>query len=138
MMRLPCSRASRSHASAFSGLPMASSMSRARLGAPPWSGADKAPMAPTTAEPRSAPVEVITRAVNVEAGPEVLGVGHDGVGSAQAVEGDEVVAGGGDVGQQLLHLRLDLTVLALLTDERVAQFMGRQAAVVQQVPDVLE
>ena len=67
MMREPDWTASRIQRSAFSGLPMASSMSRARLGAPPCSGPDKAPMAPTTAAPMSAPVEAITRAVKVEA-----------------------------------------------------------------------
>ena len=36
-------------------------------GAPPWSGPFRAPSAPTTAETRSEPVEVITRAVKVEA-----------------------------------------------------------------------
>ena len=46
---------------------MASSMSRARLGAPPWSGPDSAPIAATIAAPRSAPVEVTTRAVKVDA-----------------------------------------------------------------------
>ena len=46
---------------------MASSMSRARLGAPPCSGPDSAPMAATIAAPRSAPVEVTTRAVKVDA-----------------------------------------------------------------------
>ena len=42
-------------------------MSSARLGAPPCSGPDSAPIAPTIAEPRSAPVEVMTRAVKVDA-----------------------------------------------------------------------
>src|ERR1700683_5540781 len=46
---------------------MASSMSRARLGAPPCSGPDSAPMAATIAAPRSAPVDVTTRAVKVDA-----------------------------------------------------------------------
>ena len=67
MMRSPDSTASRTQASALSGVPMASSMSRARLGAPPCSGPDKAPMPPTTAAARSAPVEVMTRLVNVDA-----------------------------------------------------------------------
>ena len=44
-----------------------SSMSSARLGAPPCSGPESAPIAPTIPEPRSAPVEVMTRAVNVDA-----------------------------------------------------------------------
>lgn len=48
-------------------MPIASNVSNARLGAPPWRGPESAPMAPTTAAPRSAPVEAITRAVNVEA-----------------------------------------------------------------------
>ena len=38
-----------------------------RPGAPPCSGPFSAPRAPTTAETRSEPVDVITRAVNVEA-----------------------------------------------------------------------
>jgi hypothetical protein len=38
-----------------------------REGAPPWSGPDIAPMAPEKAAATSAPVEVITRAVKVEA-----------------------------------------------------------------------
>ncbi len=42
-------------------------MSRARLGAPPCSGPDSAPMAPTMEAARSAPVEVMTRAAKVEA-----------------------------------------------------------------------
>ena len=46
---------------------MSSSMASARLGAPPCSGPDKAPMAPQTAAARSAPVEVMTRAVKVDA-----------------------------------------------------------------------
>ena len=66
MIRSPRVMASRTQASVLSGVPMASSMSRARLGAPPCSGPDSAPMAPTTAEPRSAPVDVITRAVKVD------------------------------------------------------------------------
>ena len=37
------------YASARSGVPMASSMSSARLGAPPWSGPESAPMAATIA-----------------------------------------------------------------------------------------
>ncbi len=67
MIRSPRATASRIQASARSGVPMASSMSRARLGAPPWSGPDSAPMAPTMAAARSAPVEAMTRAVKVEA-----------------------------------------------------------------------
>ena len=67
MSRSPRSTASRSHGSALSIVPIASSMSSARLGAPPCSGPDSAPMAPTTAAARSAPVDVITRAVNVDA-----------------------------------------------------------------------
>lgn len=42
-------------------------MSSARLGAPPCNGPERAPIAPTTAAARSAPVDVITRAVKVEA-----------------------------------------------------------------------
>ena len=58
---------SRMYGSARSGEPMASMVSRARLGAPPCSGPDSAPMAPTTAAAASAPVEVMTLAVKVEA-----------------------------------------------------------------------
>ena len=46
---------------------MASSRSSARDGAPPCSGPDRAAMPPVTAAARSAPVEVMTRDVNVEA-----------------------------------------------------------------------
>ena len=46
---------------------MASSMSSARLGAPPCRGPERAPTAPHTAAARSAPVDVITLAVKVEA-----------------------------------------------------------------------
>ena len=46
---------------------MASSMSSARLGAPPCNGPDSAPIAPQIAAATSAPVEVITLAVNVDA-----------------------------------------------------------------------
>ena len=48
-------------------MPISSSRSRARLGAPPCSGPDSAPMAPTMQAPTSAPVEAMTRAVNVDA-----------------------------------------------------------------------
>jgi len=48
-------------------VPISSSICNARLGAPPCSGPERAPMAPTTAAARSAPVEVMTRAVNVDA-----------------------------------------------------------------------
>ena len=64
---VPVGTAARIHGSARSGDPMASSMSRARLGAPPCSGPDMAPMAPTIAAARSAPVEAMTRAAKVEA-----------------------------------------------------------------------
>ena len=50
-----------------SGVPMASRVSSARLGAPPCSGPESAPTAPTRQAARSAPVEAITRAVKVEA-----------------------------------------------------------------------
>ena len=67
MRRSPRSIASRIHASALSMVPIESSMSSARLGAPPCSGPESAPMPPTTAAARSAPVDVITRAVKVDA-----------------------------------------------------------------------
>ena len=67
MIRCPFETASRIQPAARSGVPMASSVSRARLGAPPCSGPDSDPSAATTAEPASAPVEVTTRAVKVEA-----------------------------------------------------------------------
>ena len=67
MMRSPrLDRVAHPRFGPFSGVPMASSMSRARLGAPPWRGPDSAPIAPQTAAARSAPVEVITRAVKVD------------------------------------------------------------------------
>lgn len=50
-----------------SGVPIASSVSSARLGAPPCSGPDSAPTAATRQAAMSAPVEATTRAVNVEA-----------------------------------------------------------------------
>ena len=46
---------------------MASMASRARPGAPPWSGPASAPRAAPTTSARSAPVEATTRAVNVDA-----------------------------------------------------------------------
>ncbi len=67
MIRWPFETASRIQPAARSGVPMASSVSRARLGAPPCSGPDSDPSAATTAEPTSAPVEATTRAVKVEA-----------------------------------------------------------------------
>ena len=67
MMRSPSATARRTHASVLSGVPMASSVSSARLGAPPCSGPESAPSAATTAAPTSAPVDVTTRAVNVDA-----------------------------------------------------------------------
>ena len=42
-------------------------MCSTRAGAPPCSGPDSAPIAPDSAAATSAPVEAITRAVNVEA-----------------------------------------------------------------------
>ena len=42
-------------------------MPSTRAGAPPCSGPDIAPMAPESAAATSAPVDVMTRAVNVEA-----------------------------------------------------------------------
>ena len=44
-----------------------SSIGSTRAGAPPCSGPDIAPIAPDSAAATSAPVEAITRAVNVEA-----------------------------------------------------------------------
>ena len=61
------STADRNQCSARSGSPIASSMSSARLGAPPCRGPESAPIAPQIEAARSASVEVITRAVNVEA-----------------------------------------------------------------------
>src|SRR2546423_270630 len=111
MMRPPCSTASRIHGSAFSGVPMASSMSRARLGAPPCSGPERAPMAPTTAEPRSAPVDVITRAVNACTSD----------GRQQRLHRVGYDAQGGDLG-----------------DEPIAFLPGRQSPLEEQVPHVFE
>jgi hypothetical protein len=44
-----------------------SSIGSTRAGAPPCSGPDMAPIAPDSAAATSAPVEAMTRAVNVEA-----------------------------------------------------------------------
>ena len=55
------------YGSARSGVPIASISASARLGAPPWSGPERAPIPATIAAPRSAPVEVTTRAVKVDA-----------------------------------------------------------------------
>ncbi len=57
----------RTQASARSGLPISSSAASARSGAPPCSGPVNDPIAAHTAAGTSAPVEVTTRAVNVEA-----------------------------------------------------------------------
>ena len=43
------------HGSAFSGVPICSSIAITLAGAPPWSGPDSAPTAPAIAEPTSAP-----------------------------------------------------------------------------------
>ena len=67
MIFSPWAMCSTRYGRAFSGVPMASSRASAREGAPPCSGPDRAPMPPVTAAARSAPVEVITREVNVEA-----------------------------------------------------------------------
>ena len=47
--------------------PISNTMSSAGPGAPPCSGPLSAPTAPVTAETKSEPVDVMTRAVNVEA-----------------------------------------------------------------------
>ena len=59
--------ASRTHSSACSGEPTLWICSTTSDGAPPWSGPFMAPIAPATADAMSDFVEVITRAVNVEA-----------------------------------------------------------------------
>ena len=66
MRRSPDEISWRRYSSALSGVPMASSIASARDGAPPWSGPARAPIAPVSADPMSDPVEVITRAVNVD------------------------------------------------------------------------
>ena len=58
---------SRTHCSAFSGEPTSWICSTTSDGAPPWSGPFIAPIAPHTADAMSDRVEVMTRAVNVEA-----------------------------------------------------------------------
>ena len=63
----PRSSASLSHASACSGEPIWLSWSTTSDGAPPWSGPFIVPIAPATADAMSERVEVMTRAVNVEA-----------------------------------------------------------------------
>ena len=60
-------RASSSHASARSAEPISSNACITASFAPPCSGPFSAPIAATTAEWRSASVEVTTRAVNVDA-----------------------------------------------------------------------
>jgi hypothetical protein len=65
--RSPRSSASRSHCSACSTEPIFASWSTTSDGAPPWSGPFIVPIAPATADAMSDIVEVITRAVNVEA-----------------------------------------------------------------------
>ena len=67
MIRRPAATSPRTQSGARSGVPIASSASRARLGAPPCSGPASAPIAEHTASATSAPVEATTRAVNVEA-----------------------------------------------------------------------
>src|SRR4051794_2856845 len=67
MIRSPAATFPRTQASIRSGLPISSSPARARSGAPPCRGPENAPIAATTAETRSAPVEATTRAVNVDA-----------------------------------------------------------------------
>ena len=59
--------ASSSHGPTFSAVPISSKMCRTASFAPPCSGPLSAPMAPTTAEYRSLSVEVMTRAVKVDA-----------------------------------------------------------------------
>src|ERR671930_797708 len=66
-MRFLASSESRTH---FSGSPVASTSSSIGLtyaGAPPCSGPDNAPTADDNAAPQSAPVDAVTRAVNVDA-----------------------------------------------------------------------
>src|SRR6476469_3959213 len=67
MIRSPRPTASRTHASARSGEPISWSWLTTSAGAPPWSGPLSAPIAPHTAEAMSLRVEVMTRAVKVEA-----------------------------------------------------------------------
>ena len=66
--RPPSTSVARTHSSVRSGVPISSSVSSARLGAPPCSGpGQRAERAARTAAARSAPVEAITRAVKVDA-----------------------------------------------------------------------
>ena len=67
MIRRPAATSPRTQSAARSGVPIASSASSARLGAPPCSGPASAPIAAHTASTRSAPVDATTRAVNVDA-----------------------------------------------------------------------
>ena len=67
MIRFPAASWASAQGRAFSGVPIASSESSARLGAPPCSGPERAPSAATTQAATSAPVDATTRAVNVEA-----------------------------------------------------------------------
>jgi hypothetical protein len=57
----------RSHGTAFSGVAIASSMSSTGPGAPPCRGPLSAPIAATTAETLSEPVDATTRAAKVDA-----------------------------------------------------------------------
>ncbi|CPU65700.1 Uncharacterised protein [Mycobacteroides abscessus] len=59
--------ASSSHAAARSAVPISANVAMTASFAPPWSGPLSAPTAPVTAECRSDSVDVMTRAVNVDA-----------------------------------------------------------------------
>ena len=67
MIFSPLSSRSATQPRAAEGSPISSIIARARLGAPPCRGPERAPMAATIEPAMSAPVLATTRAVNVEA-----------------------------------------------------------------------
>ena len=67
MSRSPRSSLRLSTSSARDASPISNTVSSAGPGAPPCNGPLSAPTAPVTAETKSAPVDTITRAVNVDA-----------------------------------------------------------------------
>ena len=78
------------------------------------------------------------RGVDVERRLEVEGVGGERIGRAQRVERKEVLARGGDRRQQSAYTGRQLAQGPDLVDEGLPLRLGRQLALEQQVPDVLE
>ncbi len=75
---------------------------------------------------------------DVEPRLEVEGVREQRVGGAEGVEGDEVLAGGGDGGQQVLHRRRDVAQRPDLLGEGLPLGRAGKVALVEEVPDVLQ